>query len=62
MTSHQHKSDFPRVRASILCPLCSDLKAPGAVTCWPCHNICEFGTLQQREGREALLAVAEAML
>ncbi len=59
MTHHQ--PDFPRVRASHACPLCSELKTPGAVTCWPCHNICEFGTPEQRTARESLLVVAEAL-
>lgn len=51
--------DHPRVRAMYVCPMCGGSKSTGAVTCWVCHNECEHGTEEQRDGREARLDEVE---
>jgi len=56
-----HLSDFPRVRASRVCPMCTGPKLAGAVTCWECHNDCELGAPRRRANREAILAIAEEL-
>jgi hypothetical protein len=58
--------DNPRVRASLVCPLCNGAKDRGLVACWPC-----FRTSGLKEGaaeperkiaaREAQLAHVEAV-
>lgn len=30
--------DYPLVRASSVCPCCSDPKSPGQLVCWPCYR------------------------
>jgi hypothetical protein len=40
--------DNPRVRASLVCPLCNGAKASGLIACWPC-----FRTSGLREGDPA---------
>jgi hypothetical protein len=49
--------DNPRVRASLVCPLCNGAKASGLVACWPC-----FRTSGLKEGdslAEARVAARE---
>lgn len=31
--------DYPRIRASRVCPLCRQLKDAGLVACWPCYRV-----------------------
>jgi hypothetical protein len=31
-------ADNPRVRASLVCPLCNGAKGAGLVACWPCFR------------------------
>jgi hypothetical protein len=53
-------ADNPRVRASLVCPLCNGAKASGLVACWPC-----FRTSGLKEGAaapEALVAARERWL
>jgi hypothetical protein len=30
--------DHPRVRASLICPVCEQAKDYGLVVCWPCYR------------------------
>ncbi len=49
--------DFPRVRSSLICPLCGNDKETGLICCWGC-----FRERDMRNGNkeaEALIAEAE---
>ncbi len=34
--------DFPRVRASHVCPICAVHKDTGLLVCWPCYRLFEL--------------------
>lgn len=39
------KLDFPRLRAFDICPLCSQPKPRGTLSCWECHTSHDDDTL-----------------
>jgi hypothetical protein len=52
--------DNPRVRASLVCPLCNGAKASGLVACWPCFRT--SGLKQGDPAAEARIAARERWL
>lgn len=51
--------DYPRLRDSVVCPLCERAKGPGLIACWECYSRCGFRhgisdqnkkTLDRKEG------------
>ena len=51
--------DFPRVRSSLICPLCGSNKEVGLICCWPCY--CGRNMRNGNKEAEALIAEAEVM-
>ncbi|HUZ34027.1 MAG TPA: hypothetical protein VMV19_18250 [Xanthobacteraceae bacterium] len=56
------KTDFPRLRAFDICPLCGDAKARGALVCWPCFNSRGIGASDDNPLAEAQFIKAERAL
>jgi hypothetical protein len=52
--------DNPRVRASLICPLCNGAKGAGLVACWPCFR--SSGLKQGDPAAERRVAAREAEL
>jgi hypothetical protein len=52
--------DNPRVRASLVCPLCNGAKASGLVACWPCFRT--SGLKQGDPAAERAIAERETSL
>jgi hypothetical protein len=53
-------ADNPRVRASLVCPLCNGAKDAGLVACWPCFR--SSGLKQGDPAAEARVAARERSL
>ncbi len=51
--------DFPRVRSSLICPLCGKDKETGLICCWQCFR--EWNMRHSNKEAEALIAEAEVM-
>ena len=61
MTEPMHAEvDYPRVRSSSVCPLCSGRKETGLVACWSCYRA--YGLRYGNREAEALIEQAEARL
>ena len=56
------KTDFPRLRAFDVCPLCGNAKARGALACWPCFNSRGLEAGDHDPWAEARFAKAELAL
>lgn len=52
--------DFPHVRASSICPLCSGSKEAGLVCCWSCYR--EWRVRDGNQEADRLIAEADVKL
>ena len=52
--------DHPRIRETVVCPLCHKQKGKGLVTCWPCYR--EYRLRYGNENAEALIDEEERRL
>ncbi len=50
------KMDLPRVRSSLICPLCGSNKEVGTICCWRCYRERDM----RRGNTEAEAVIAEA--
>jgi hypothetical protein len=58
--SSESAPDHPRVRASLICPLCNSAKASGLIACWPCFR--SSGLKDCDPAAERRVATREAQL